>query len=313
MNDHRKTVSAAVVVLLAVGALAASLFTGTKNETNSDRTVSATIFPLYDIVRNVAGESLTVALLLPPGASPHTYEPTPSIIRQVNSSAAVYALGHGVDAWAETLAASANRPVMVVDGGITLRTTEDDEQESGHDEKDEHGHDHDESDGTDPHYWLTIPNAERIAENVAADLSVRFPELSPEFEANLKSYRSELQQADVRMREIMQQVGNRQIVTLHDAWYYFAEEYGLTIVGSFVPAPGREPTPQYLMGLGDAVDRADTKTLFSEPQLSTEALEPFLRDHDLTVATLDPLGGTGSRLSYIDNMIANAETIAENQ
>ena len=306
MNVNTKKIIAVAVAVAAIALLLIALASRKTTEGIPNRTVAATIFPLCDIVRHVAGDDLTVACLLPPGASPHTFEPTPSVIRQVSSASVVFVLGHGIDAWAETLADGAEKPTTTVDTNIPLRRALDEEEE-------EEGHDDEHSDGVDPHYWLSIPNAKLIAANVAADLTARYPDLSAHLSANLDRYRSELDRADVQLRETLTLTGSREIVTLHDAWYYFAEEYGLTIVGSFVPTPGREPTPQYLAALGQAVSRSGSQTLFSEPQISTDTLQPFIHDHQLKIAVLDPLGGTGDRTSYIKTMLANAETIAENQ
>jgi len=298
-----------IIVAMAVAAIVVLLITLASRKTvegTADRTVTATVFPLCDIVRNVAGDDLTVACLLPPGTSPHTFEPTPSVIHQVNSASVVFVLGHGIDSWAETLAVGAERPIVAVDTDVPLRRALDEEEK-----EDGHGDEH--SDGVDPHYWLSIPNAKLIAANVAADLTARYPELSANITVNLDRYQSALDRTDAQLRETLKLIGSHEIVTLHDAWYYFAEEYGLTIVGSFVPTPGREPTPQYLAALGQAVSRSGSRTLFSEPQISTGTLEPFIHDHRLKIAILDPLGGTGDRTSYIKTMLANAETIAENQ
>ncbi len=298
---------AVVIVVVAILAIILFIFPSRKMITEtSDRTVAATIFPLYDIARNVAGDDLTVVCLLPPGASPHTFEPTPSIIRQISSASAVFAFGHGIDCWAETLADGAEKPIVVVDTNVPLRRALDEDEE-------EENHDNEYSDGIDPHYWLSIPNAKLIAANIAADLAIRYPDLAEHFTTNLDHYQAELDRTDTQLRETLKLTGNREIVTLHDAWYYFTEEYGLTIIGSFLPTPGREPTPQYLAALGQAVSRSGSKILFSEPQISTDTLQPFIHDHQLKMAILDPLGGTGDHTSYIKTMLANAEIIAKNQ
>lgn len=262
--------------------------------------IAATIFPIYDITRNIAGDLVDVELVLPPGASPHTFEPTPSSIRDLEGSTVIYAVGHGLDDWSDTIVASVHSEKIIVDQNIPLRAPSVEEDEEG-------------GDGYDPHYWLTIPNAIIIAENITDDLASRYPENADGFRANLDAYLEELNGMQTQMQTKLSAVGNKNLITLHDAWYYFADAYGLNIVGTFEPTAGREPTPQYLADLTEGLKSAGSTTLFSEPQLSVASIQSFVKDNNLTIETLDPIGGTPGRESYIDLMNYNAETIAQNQ
>lgn len=272
-------------------------------------TVAATIFPVADIARNVAGEDVHVALLLPPGASPHTFEPSPSTLRTVTDASAVYAVGHGLDGWIGRLAEDSGTDVVTVDSGIALRRFNPEKMHSAE------GNDvHDAADGAvDPHYWLDVRNAKRMARTIAADLASRFPERSDAFARRLSAYELRLEGTDASIRAMLAGASETPMVTLHDAWYYFGDAYGLDIAGTFEPAPGREPTPQYLAALGRAVAESGARVLYTEPQMPTSTLEPFLKDHGLTVAVLDPLGGSDDHASYIDLMLANAATVLGGQ
>ncbi|MFH1048006.1 MAG: metal ABC transporter substrate-binding protein [Patescibacteria group bacterium] len=296
---------------LAVGVITYYNYTLPPLEQSERPVVAATIFPIYDIARHVAGDTTDVKLLLPPGASPHTFEPTPTTLKELRDAAVLYAVGHGADDWAAELLAGTGTPIVVVDAHVTLREIKDDEAEHEH-ETEETDTDH-EHEGTDPHYWLSIQNAKHIAANIADDLVTRNPDLAAEVRANLQKYLAELDLAAADITATLDGIENRRIVTLHDAWYYFAEENDLEIVASFEPSPGREPTPQYLAALGHAVSTNDVRAIYSEPQLSTTTLLPFTEDHGIAIAILDPLGGIDGRDSYIVTMIYNAETIAQNQ
>jgi zinc transport system substrate-binding protein len=100
-------------------------------------------------------------------------------------------------------------------------------------------------------------------------------------------------------------------VTFHDAWYYFADEFGLDVVATFEPAGGKEPTPQSLTELEDVIRREKVKVLFTEPQLSIQSLQPLLDDLQVTTAVLDPLGNAFNNQTYLDLMRQNAHQIAE--
>lgn len=255
--------------------------------------VVATLFPVYDIVRNVAGDAVDVRLLLPPGASPHTFEPNPSTIRSLDGAAAVYAVGHGLDSWADPLATSQGIDVRVLDDGVDLR-------------KEDGG-------GVDPHYWLAVANAEKMAATAAADLSVRFPDHANEFSANLATYEQRLRALRKEMRTTLSGLPSRSLVTMHDAWYYFAEENGLDLVATVTVSPGKNLTPKQVTALERAVKDAGVKVVYSEPQLSTAPLLPFTEDLGIDIAVLDPLGGTDHDASYAQLMLDNARTVAAHQ
>lgn len=280
------------------------LFAQNDTEVSEKPVVAASIFPLYDITKQIAGDRIDVVLILPPGASPHTFEPTPSLMKELQPAEIAYLIGAELDEWAEGVLPEST-VVQHLDDVVTLREYEEHEDEEAHtEEEDEHGHE-----GVDPHYWLSIPNAMLMADAIHASLSAQFPEYSAQFSENLSAYRLELTAADQEIRTIISQAQNKRIVTFHDAWYYFAEEYDVTIVGTFEPTAGREPTPQYLAELTRAIQKSGSKTLFSEPQLNTSSLSGFLRDLDLTVSILDPIGGIETRDTYINLMRYNAKTI----
>jgi zinc transport system substrate-binding protein len=300
MSQQTKTL--AIFVTLVLAAFFGASFLAPRRAVPPVSTaprVAATIFPIYDIVRNVAGDAVAVTLVLPPGGEPHSYEPTPT------TAAAVYAVGHGLDDWIDRALTESTTAKVVVDRGISLRgsprTTSLDGEDAAAD------------DTEDPHYWLTVPNAMIVAETVADDLAARFPADAPTFRENLARYRAELAAVDADVRASLADAKNANIVTFHDAWYYFAEEYGLRVAGTFEPAPGREPTARGLATLKEAVDRNRVRTLYAEPLFSDAAVSSFARDEGLNIAAIDDLGGVAGRDSYASLMRFNAETIRKNQ
>lgn len=267
--------------------------------------VSATVFPIYDIARNVAGDAVSVQLILPPGGNPHTFEPAPAQVRAAAESQVIFAVGHGLDGWIEQLSRVAGVSAVVVDKGIALiPSTEPFGHEAGEEDEEEHG-------PIDPHYWLTVPNAKTIAATIADDLATRFPSSAQEFQTNLAAYQERLDAADQRIRATLAGAPTKNIVTFHDAWYYFSKEYGLSVIGSFEPSAGREPTPRYLAALSEAVAKAGGRVIYAEPGSSTDAIAAFAADNGLELRRLDPVEGVKSDDDYINIMIRNAEIISQ--
>lgn len=305
-----------IFVLLGAALLVGLIWVGyhqrSEEDSLAEHSVGATIAPLGDIAKNIVEETgVEVVTLLPPGASPHTYEPTPGNVRAANETAVLFSVGAGLDEWAEDLGEAANVPVVEVitffpEEGLEEGEEHEDEVEEGEEDDDGHG-------GINPHVWLSIPNAIAIVEEMTVQLQAAFPEFANTFETNAAAYITELEAADAEVREILEDVENPNIITFHDSYPYFADEYGLTVVGSFEPSAGQEPTPQYLRDLQNAARDANVTVVYSEPQLSTTMLEPFVRDLGLTIAELDPIGGFEGRETYMDLMRYNATTIAEHQ
>jgi zinc transport system substrate-binding protein len=268
--------------------------------------VAATIYPLYDIARNVAGEDAEVKLILPPGASPHLFEFSPRQLQALQNVKAVFAIGHGLDDWAAQVASvGKNARVIVVDQGIELRKF--DATEEKHDEIGrEHGHG-----ATDPHYWLHLGNARQMADNIAKELAEIDPAGAAAYRARSGAYKIMLSEKESELKEVLTSARGKPILTFHDAWFYFAENFGLKIAGTFEPAAGEEPTPRYLAGLHREVEEKHIRIIFIEPQLSTAVLKSFEEDNDLSVAELDPLGGAEGRNTYLDLMEFNANSVRQ--
>ena len=258
------------------------------NDNNDQKpVVASTLFPLYDIVKNVARDQINVVLILPPGASPHTFETAPTILREVDKAKTIFTIGHGIDDWANNLVIDSQK-IITVDKGVSLRPD-------------------------DPHYFLTGKNAIQISQTIAESLKSTFPEFANEIDQNQKVYQVELEKMDEQIKTELSNVKQRNLITFHDAWYYFAEAYGLTIAGTFEPTVGREPTPQYLAELSKKIKETGVTVLYAEPQFSTRGLESFLSDNNVSIATIDPEGGGEQSTSYIEMMISNARTISQNQ
>jgi ABC-type Zn uptake system ZnuABC Zn-binding protein ZnuA len=245
---------------------------------------------LYDIVREVGAGVVDAVVVLPPGASPHTFEPTPSGIRNLAGADLLFMIGHGLDDWAARLAWGADvRRTVIVDRGVALR------ERGG---------------SVDPHYWLSIANARTIAATVAGELEGLAPARRPEIGRALAGYLAQLDAADAEIRRLLAQPARRRIATFHDAFGYFADAYGLDVVATFEPYPGKEPGPRFVQDFQRTVRAAGVRVVFTEPQLALAPLRPIAADLGVTLSVLDPLGGVPGRESYIDLMLFDARQVA---
>ncbi len=266
--------------------------------------IAVSIFPIYSLVSELAGEEIEVELVLPAGASPHTFEPKPSELAKVAGAEAFLVVGHGLDSWAEKMAESGGvKRIVQVDEDIPLlssRHLHDDEMEV------------EEVDGQyDPHYWLSVPNAMIISRNITAALIELFPENKELWEERNNQLVRQLVNLDREIKNIRAGKAQIQIATFHPAWDYFAYDYEIEIVAEFEETPGREPSASEIASFIEEVKAAGLTRVFSEPQLSQLPIQAIAGDMGVEVADLDPLGGVTGRESYFDLMRYNSERIID--
>jgi ABC-type Zn uptake system ZnuABC Zn-binding protein ZnuA len=259
---------------------------------NGNLKIAATIFPLADIAKNIGGDKILVITIMPPGASPHTFEPTYETIRQAGGIRALFKIGCGLDDWAQkvTAALSGNIAVIEVSQGIDLRHF---------------------GDGTtDPHYWLSLTNGSIIAKNIAEGLVSLDPANKDYYLRNLAAYQELLVKENEAIKQKMAGLQNKTFVTFHEAWFYFAQAYGLAVAEAFEPFPGKEPTPEFLAHFIKTIKDNNIKIVFTEPQFSAESIRQVANDLHIKINTLDPEGGGSPETkTYLDMMRYNAQTI----
>jgi zinc transport system substrate-binding protein len=254
---------------------------------NNGLKIAATIFPVYDIARNIVGDKIQVVQVVPPGASPHTFEVTPQTALELQGVKAIFKIGNGLDDWIDGAAQSGSpdAPIFMLSNRINLREF---------------------SDGSvDPHYWLDLNNAQIIARNIFEDILKIDPTNKDYYQKNLDEYLNELQIADKKISTTLADVSQKNIATFHDAWYYFAQRYGLNVITAFEPFPGKEPTPQYLSGFINDIKKYNLKVVFIEPQFSAQSLYQIAKDQGVNLVLINPADGGASGNDDLISLLEN--------
>lgn len=144
----------------------------------------------------------------------------------------LFVTGHGLDDGAARLARGAGVPrLLQVDAGIRLRRANDARPGCS----------------VDPHYWLSVQNGKLIAKTVAGELDRQGPEQHTEIQASLAAYLARLDAADAEVRQLLADLPTRRIATVHDAFGYFADAYGLEVAAVF-----ERRTPVWSRALGSS-------------------------------------------------------------
>ena len=264
--------------------------------------LAATIFPVADIARRIAGGDARVIQILPAGASPHTFDLTPRQVRELQNSRLIFKIG-GVDDWIDGISESLPRAVIIsLQKNIALLPF----HEEGHQHGNAGSHGQVEF---DPHYWLSAENGAIMAQTIATTLAKADPSRAAAYRANCHAYVLELADLHLEIKKEFSGLKNRRMIVFHDAWRYFADAYGLEIVAVFQASPGREPSPRDLQDLYARARKFGIKAVFSEPQLPSTSMEPMLEDLGLALVVLDPLGGSSPGDSYVKLLRRNARAI----
>jgi len=263
--------------------------------------IACTIPPQEEFIRAVAGDyPVSVLVMVPPGANPHTYEPTPSQIAQMESANLYLALGSGIEfenRWLSQIRSMyPNLSIIMTAEQIDLIPAD-----HLHEEHEDPQH-HDEQ-GMDPHVWLSLENTARIVNKTADAMVHERPYMRDVFYANRDRYTSQLFEVDHTIRSTLKSLQNRAILVYHPAFGYFCRDYNLTQIA--IEENGREPSAQHLAAIITQAQNEGIRLIFAEPESSTKQAETLARELNGTVVLISPLAG-----NYLENMQRIADHIA---
>ena len=166
-----------------------------------------------------------------------------------------------------------------------------------------------------PHVWMSVTYAMHQVKTISSQLCELDPDHADAYKKNTLEYLNKLSALRDEMHWTLDNLPNKDIVTFHEAFPYFAAEFKLKIAAVIEREPGTEPTPQELADTIQVVNSLPVKVLFTEPQYSPKAAETISRETGAKIFTLDPIT-TGESVSenssaYLDGMRQNMKTLQE--
>jgi zinc transport system substrate-binding protein len=269
-----------LAVVSAAGMMFAAAACAPESEEDNRLGVVVTILPQVEFAENVGGDRVKVTVMVPPGASPHTYEPKPAQLKALAEATLYAKVGSGVEfelVWMEKLLAT-NKEMLVVDcsKGVVLR-----EMVAEDEHEDEH------RDGMDPHIWMSPANARIMVQNICDGLAEADPANRRYYEQNRDVYLGQLAEIDREIRDGLAAVKNRRFMVYHPAFGYFAREYNLTMIP--LEIEGKEPTAAGLTQLIEQAKAHDIRVIFAEPQFDPKSAEVIAEAIGGEVVLIDPL------------------------
>lgn len=231
------------------------------DERFSDRPyLLVSVSPHRFFLEKIAGSTVEVGLLVPAGASAHTFEPTPKQMMSAGKAQIWFRIGEPFEERAIDALKSHHPNMKIVDlrEGLDLI----DGQCHCHSKGYSHHH------SLDLHFWLSARLAKIQAETMAKALMATFPENQELYKQNLAAFQQQLDQLDSEISLILQPMKNRNIFVSHPAYAYFCRDYGLQ--QHSIEVEGKDPTPQQLTRTLQMARNLNIQTLFIQMQYNNK-------------------------------------------
>ncbi len=260
--------------------------------------VVVSIPPLADWVRELAGPEAEVTCLLPPGASPHTFEPTPQQVTDLSKADIFVMIGLGLEEWAGKLVEALSKSdVRIIKLGDALAAD----------------HPLRKSEFlANPHVWLGPDFASELVLRLSYGLENEDPLHINQYKEHREMYLKQLQVMKTQLTALLEPYRGAPVISFHNAFSYFYEQLGLKEAGLIEEHAGVEPAASHLAELVQQAKAAQVRVVIAEPQLSDQAAQVIAKETGAKVVKLDPLGGAGGeRTSYIELQLANGRALAE--
>ena len=291
-----------IIILIIVIVFTSSVYTFYQSPTNESMEkikIVVTIVPQAEFVEKIGGDLVSVTILVPPGASPHTYEPTPSQMKDV-AQADMYAIvGSGIEfelVWMQKIIET-NPQMLLVDCSQDIHLIDTTNSHEFKEHEDEHR-------GKDPHIWLSPRNAIIIVENIYRGFITLDPDNREYYSQNKDSYIEILEELDRDLVETFSNLKIKKFMVYHPSWGYFAYDYNLEQIP--IEEEGKLPTPEGIAHLIDQAKEHNIKVIFATPEFETKTAETIANEIGGSVILISPLSK-----DYIINLTEISEEITK--
>jgi zinc transport system substrate-binding protein len=227
--------------------------------------------------------------MIPPGASPETYEPSPKEMEQFARAGIYFTIGvPSEEANILPFAKEINDMKIISLDKKVAQSYPSIEISPGH---------------TDPHIWLSPKRVKVMIEAIAEEIITLDPSNKQQYLSNAESYMDELESLDRDIKETLKNLKNKKFIVFHPAFAYLADDYGLQMYA--LEQEGKEATPQQLAEIIDLAKRENIKIIFYQSEISSRQAEAFAEEIGGNAVQLEPLSP-----DYINNLKQMVQLIA---
>ena len=246
--------------------------------------VVVTIIPLADFVGQVGKDKVEVTVMVPSGANPHTYEPTPVQLKRISQAQLYVKVGSGIDfelAWMDKIRVI-NKEMLICDSSQGIKLID-----------------------QDPHIWLSPRNAKIMVQNICQALAEIDPSSREYFERNAIEFIKNLDRLDEEIRIQFIRMENKTFLSYHPSWNYFAKDYSLIQLA--IEDEGKEPSAASLAHIIDQARTYHISIILVSPQFNIKSAEVVAKEIGIKIIVIDPLSQ-----DYIKNLKKLADEMVGN-
>lgn len=270
--------------------------------------VAATIGVIADMVQNVGGSRVRLTQVVPGASDPHSFEPRPSLIREVAGARVLFANGLGLEPFLEKLRAQLPEGARVVELAEGMPGLIKAEEHAGEEKEEEHGHGE-----YDPHLWLDPTYGVRYVEKIRDTLSQLDPAGKATYAANASRYIAEIKKADAEVQACLKPIppSRRRLVSQHEALAYFSRHYQISSIGSIADFAGQERGPQRFARLAQEMKKQGVGVVFAEPQFPQAEARALAEATGARVRLIYSDAFDAKVRSYLELIRANGKAVCE--
>ena len=277
-------------------------------EPNNKLTIVTSFYPMYISTLNIVKDIPNVEVInmtAPQTGCLHDYSLSTKDLKTLSNADILIINGAGMESFLDDVIDEySDLKIIEASKGIDLiEDTEHDDHTEDHDHED---HDHD----VNPHVWVSISKNIEEVSNIAEELSSLDPNHANEYQDNANEYIAKLENLKTEMHSTLDNIAHKDIITFHEAFPYFAEEFNLNIVGVIEIEPDSEPSAKEVENIISIINEKNIKALFTEPQYSSKIADTIAKETGASIYTLDPIvTGDSNEKAYNDYIIKMQENL----
>jgi len=285
-----------MLTLTALSMVLSACQPSAEGETDGDTyQVTVSILPQTYFVERIAGDMVTVNVMVGPGEEAHTYEPTPEQMKALTNSSLFFTIGVEYETTWLPRFEDINPDMLVVDSAAGIERIPMTE-EHAHNEEETTSH----TESLDPHVWLSPENGKIIAANILEALQTLAPENADTFQNNYNTLIADIDELDHQIAALFEGVEQHTFMVFHPAWGYFADQYELEQIA--VQVGGQDPSVSEMAELVEIAREENIQVIFIQPTFNASDAEAIAEEISGEVALINPLS---------EDWLNNLEIVAE--
>ncbi len=286
-----------IIITLFVGIFLFGCSSQQKQEqhaTNDKPLIATSTFVLYDIVHHIGADDISLIHILPFGVDPHSFEPTPKLMAQLQKAKRVFYSGAGLEPWIRGFGRE-KKGWIDLSKYVHLRGTQ--------------GH-------YDPHYWLDFDNMKKITSVITQELITLLPEKKALLLQRKDHYIKMLTMLQQRYTQELQSCAIHTVVVGHNALGYLAQKYHFDVDPLSGLAPEAQPSAQVVAHLMDTIKQKGIKMIFLEHFVNDSVMKNIAQERGIELEVFSALGNITAdeaqqKLGYKELMLRNLEKLTK--